>query len=381
MIRPVATLPPEQRRSLAPLPEPVSSPRRPRWFVAVELALLLAVPLLGYFGVTALLSSTAGTFRSQPLPGEPGWRVLVDPSPVTAVAETIDGRITGVTLITRPGPEIDGGALMLIPGSVILDNGRPLAELPPEAALTQLSQDLRLGFTDTIVLDAATWTQVLGDGEWDLDNPDPIPAIGGVAELGVGRVTIDATSAPIFLGTVLPEAGPLPLLFRRRLFWMALLEDPPQSAHPLAEKLRAVAAGSSRIENAPLEQPSPADPADLQLGAEETEQLLNQIVPLPQGSEPGDRIVIRIVDRTGRADTQAVALLLGSRGFEVSEIANADPFADGPTQLVVPSPVDIETMRDLAAGLGADTVSPDPVAETDDTTVVLLVGSDLVVTG
>ncbi len=69
--------------------------------------------------------------------------------------------------------------------------------------------------------------------------------------------------------------------------------------------------------------------------------------------------------------------MLGARGFEVSEIANAEVFDDGPTQLVVPSLVDIEAMRELAAELGADTVSPDPVGETEVSTVVLLVGSDI----
>ncbi len=383
MIRPVATLPPKERDRLAPPgeswapPEPVDdrSPRQrqPPWFVAVELLLLLAVPVLGYFGAQALLSTTAGTFTAQPLPGEPGWRVLVDPSPVIAVAEVLDDRLTGVTLVAQPGEESPGGVLVMVPAELELADGRRLNELVATDALAALSAELRLGFSEVVVVSAGDWPSILGDAVYEIGNPDPIPGAGGLPAIEVGPVEIDASTASMFLGSFEAGANPQSLLYRRQLFWQAVLDAPPTVDNPVATVLASVAGGTARVETLPID----ADGSSLALDAEGAETLIREIVPLPSGSAPGDRIVIRIVDRSGDNDTQALALWLGARGYEVSEIANADPFGTGPTQLVVPSLIDIDAMRELAADLGADTVSPDPVEETDDSTVVLLVGSDI----
>ncbi len=383
MIRPVATLPPKERDRLTSLGEPWAPPepvddrsprqRQPRWFVAVEVLLLLAVPVLGYLGVQALLSTTAGTFTAQPLPGEPGWRVLVDPSPVIAVAEVLDDRLTGVTLVAQPGQDSLGGALVMVPAELELDDGRRLNELVATDALAALSAELRLGFSEVVVVTADEWPAILGDAVYEIENPDPIPGIGGLPAIEVGRVEIDASTASMFLGSFEIGTNPQSLLYRRQLFWEAVLGDPPTTDSPVATVLASVAGGTARVEALPIE----ASGSSLALDGDGAEILIREIVPLPSGSAPGDRVVIRIVDRSGENDTQALALWLGSRGYEVSEIANADPFADGPTQLVVPSLIDIEAMRALAADLGADTVSPDPVEETDDSTVVLLVGSDI----
>jgi hypothetical protein len=124
----------------------------------------------------------------------------------------------------------------------------------------------------------------------------------------------------------------------------------------------------------------PVEPngAGLVLDPTATEQLINQTVPLPSGSQPGDRTLIRVVDRSGQLDPAAIAVELGRRGFEVTEIANAATFDTGPTQLIVPTSVTDPALRTLAADFGAATVSPDPIDETDDSTVVLLAGPDIV---
>ncbi len=349
----------------------------------LEVVLVLAVPVLGYFGAAALLSTTAGTFARQPLPGEPGWRVLVDPTPVTAIAEVLDSRVTGITIIAQPGGETDGGALVMVPGTLQLDDGRLLEDLVPSDALAALASELRLGFTETFVITPADWSAVIGDAAYEIDNPDPIPPTADMAAVPVGRISVDEHSAAVVLGAAAEGANPLSLLFRRQLLWEAILADPPATDDPVAVLLRRVAAAPDRVDDLPTlpsraERPgSGGDGRGLLLDDDAAEQLIREIVPLPRGSAPGDRVVIRVVDRTGTNDTRALALLLGARGFEVSEIANAQPFDNGPTQLVVPSLVDIDAMRELAVELGADTVSPDPVEETEVSTVVLLVGSDV----
>ncbi len=383
MIRSVATLSPKERERLSgqgygpTTPEPSdqasATRRQPWWFIMLEVALLVAVPGLGFFGARALLSTTAGTFTAQPLAGEPGWRVLVDPSPVIAITELLDGSVTGITLIAQPGQGSVGGALVMVPGSLQLSDGRSLNELTPADAMTALSAELELGFTETFVVSPTDWLAVLGDSVYSIDNPDPIPAVNGSPGLPVGRVEIDAASAAVFLGVSADRANPLSLLFRRELFWRALLADPPTTSDPVAGLIAQLAGGDDRIDDLPTTIVGGRPIID----AAGAEALIRAVVPLPQGFAPGGRVVIRIVDRTGKNDTRALALMLGSRGFEISEIANAEVFDDGPTQLVVPSLVDIEAMRELAADLGADTVSPDPVGETELSTVVLLVGSDI----
>ncbi|MEZ5378772.1 MAG: hypothetical protein R2733_19885 [Acidimicrobiales bacterium] len=380
MIRPVATLPPKERERLRPpgdAPLPATTPPRrsghPWWFVVLEVMLLLSVPLLGYFGGRALLSTKAGTFTSQPEPGEPGWHALVDPSPVVAIAEVLDDRVTGLVVVAEPGQGTAGGALIMVPGALQLADGRRLSELSPSDALAGLSVELRLGFTETYVVSPTDWAAVIGDKAYEIDNPDPIAGADGELVFPVGRVTVDATTAAVFLGASEVGTNPLSLLYRRELFWQALLADPPTTIDPVAVLIEQVTAGTERIDDLPTEQLDNERVID----PEGAEALINTVVPLPSGSQPGDRVAIRVVDRSGQHDTQAIALALGALGLEVTEIANAAIFDDGPTQLVVPSSVDIEAMRELAADLGADTVSPDPVDETELSTVVLLVGNDI----
>ena len=384
MIRPVATLPPSERARLDPIPatgdedptgpDTATRARQPLWFVLIEALLIVLVPVLAYVGSQELLDSRAGTFTTLAGPADPGWRAIVEPTPVTVVAEVVDGRLSGLTMITQPGSGERGGAVILVSPETLLEDGRTLSSLGVDEAIGALGATMGLGITAQITVDRGDWSAVLGDRAYSIDNPDPVPGDAVQAAVPVGVVSIDSSTVAGFLGNSIAGDDPRSLVFRRRLWWEAALADPPAGDHPLSALLRQVGEGSGYVVDLPTEPTaSGLDPLD-----DAVEALVNEVVPLPSGSQPGDRITIRVVDRSGALDTRAIALELGRRGFEVTEIANAAVFDDGPTQLLVPIDRAADSLRDLAVSLGAATVSPDPIEETGDDTVVLLAGSDIV---
>ncbi len=383
MIRPVATLPPGERARLdsAPVADEHSMgdgsdgrARQPLWFVLVEVLLVVLVPVLAYVGSQELLDSRAGTFTTLAGPTDPGWRAIVEPTPVTVVAELVDGRLSGLAVITQPGSGEGGGAVILVSPETLLADGRTLSSLGADEAIDAVGATMRLGITTRMIVDRADWSSVLGDRRYSIDNPDPVPGDGVQPAIPVGVVTIDASTTAGFLGNSTADDDPRSLVFRRRLWWEAALADPPAGDHPLSVLLRQVGEGNGYVVDLPTEPTAIGlDPIDSAV-----EALVNEVVPLPSGSQPDDRITIRVVDRSGTLDTRAIALELGRRGFEVTEIANAAVFDDGPTQLLVPIDRASDSLRDLAVSFGAATVSPDPIEETGDDTVVLLAGSDIV---
>lgn len=350
------------------------SRRVPAWFFLAELVLLVAVPALVWFGVQELLHSNAGTFTEAPERNEPGWRALVDPSPVTAIAEMYGDQLSGIVVIAQPGLDGGGGtAIMISPEMLVGESSIRLGDLPVDAALDALSHELRLSFTSRVIVDDVLWQATLGPQSYELSNPDPIPAAHGRPSMPVGRITLSGGDVDRYLGAINPDADPRSLLFRRQLFWSALLDDPPLGEGEFAALLATVGGGQYQVQLLPVRSSDrglmPQQPL--------ADDAINAAVPLPRGAVPGDRLVMRIVDRTGTADLEALAVDMGHRGFEITEVANASAFDDGPSQLVIPLGLDDPRLRDLAAEFGAVTVSPDPIEEPEADTVVLIVGRDL----
>ena len=307
----------------------------------------------------------------QPLPGDPGWRVLVDPSPVLAIAEVYDGSVTGVTMVARPGQDTGGGALIMVPGSLRLADGRRLEELAPGRAMEALAAELRLGFVETYVVTPLDWPTVLGDKVYFVDNPDPILAADGSLAIPVGRFDVDANAAAGFLGAPADGGSLLSLLFRRELFWQEVLADPPVTSDPVALLMQQVAADSFRIDDLPTETVGDA----IVLDSEGAEALIRRRwCPFRVASAPGRRVVIRIVDRTGEHDARAWRSCSALAGSRSSEIANAAVFDDGPTQLRRAEPRRHRSDARTGGRLGADTVSPTQSVKPKSARCVLLVG-------
>jgi hypothetical protein len=339
--------------------------------------LFALVPLLGYLGFTTLLDTRTGTFIEDPLEGEPGWRALVDPSPVTAVVEVENDRITGLSVLTQPGAEADGGHLILVPGTLLVE-GTPLTARDPEGAARALGSAMRLQIGNTIVLDEAAWQDLLGDTSYLIDVPDPIPNDADGILLPVGPNQIGAGTTPAFLGRLVVGNDPLSLLFRRRLYWETILDAPPESNHELSPLLTQMSAGITSIVDFPLETTDVLGPEALLVPDEVgVEFLVREAVSFPAGAGPGDRLQVRLIDRSGQADLYELAAALGRQGIEILELGNSWEYDNGPTEIVVPIGFNDDGITRLAQLVGADTVQ---AGDSDfEGSLTLLVGADVVV--
>lgn len=345
-------------------------------FVVAELTLAMSVPFLTIAGYHALLESRAGRFVEEPGEGDPGWRALVDPSPLSVVVEMESDRITGLALLAGNTDQRSGGSAVLVPGTMEID-GEPLDSYEPTEAVAELSGALRLRVNSIEVMTSDRWATLLGDMTYEVSNPDPVVDERNRSVLAVGLMEIDADNVATFLGRTAPDADPLALSFRRELFWSALLADPPVSHSPgsddpLLDILEMVAGPSARVVELPVERVGSRLTPDLQA----VEALIREVVPVPAGANPGDRLQVRVIDRTGTADLPAIAAEVASTGSEVVEIGNAKEFDGGLTHLVVPTGLDDPGISELALLTGATTVHDDEVDA--DAVVTLLIGTDFV---
>jgi len=338
-------------------------------FVAAELTLAMAIPFLAIAGYHTLLDSRAGRFVEEPTENEPGWRALVDPTPVTAVVEQEAGITTGIVVLAGHLDDPPGGTVVVVPGTLQID-GVPLAAFAPDDAVAELSRVLRLRIGPVEVVDEDRWPDVLGDTRYLLANPDPVVDDRGRPLLRVGEIEVGAGDAAAFLGRPAPDSDPITLLFRRQLFWSAVVADPPAGRDPLARAIGEISGPSSQVVILPLVDVVP----DPELDPVAAEALIREVVPIPSGANPGDRLQVRVIDRTGTIDLEAVAAAVASTGSEVVEIGNAVEFDGGPTHLVVPVGLDDPGISELAMLTGATTVLDNDVDA--DAVVTLLVGSD-----
>jgi hypothetical protein len=347
-----------------------------RLFVVVEVLAVMAVPVVALIGFKVLLDSRAGTFVTGPGPGDPGYQALVEPTPVLAVVERLGGEVTGVTLVARAGRSADGGAVIVVPAELAVE-GRSLRQwghAGDDAAAQALGRALRLRVDHHVTLDGDGWAALLGERTVAVTNPDPV-VDGGVERFPAGTVELGAADAAEWLGR-LGTQQPAALAFRRSLFWRALLADPDLVAtgggEPAAT-LAALAAGPHVVELLPVVGAGPV----LALDPDQAEELVVEVVPFPSGARPGDRLRVKVLDRTGHADLVAVARQVARAGGEIVIVGNAGVFDGGPTEAVIADPALGDDVRRLLERLGTGTVRPSPGSdETVDVTV--LAGPELV---
>lgn len=298
-------------------------------FVVLEVMLFMAIPILGYGGFRTLLDSRTGTFVDDPGPDAPGWVALVDPSPVVGVVEMDEGRITGVAVIVKIGQTARGGAVILVPGELEAVEGQRIQALSPDAAIEAVASTLQLRIPVVEVVDADRWASLLGESSYTLNNPDPVPAPGGDVLFAVGPVQVGGEGVAAFLGRTVDGQDSLAALVRRDLFWTELLEDPPLGTEDqLSRTIRAVADGPHEVILLPLDIAGDGVPT---VNPDRAEQLVRRVVAFPAGDQPDRRFRVRVEDRTGRADLDAVARSLGRLGVEVVAISNGPAFDNAET--------------------------------------------------
>ncbi len=336
----------------------------------------MAIPFMAIQGYHTLLESRAGKFVEEPTRADPGWRAFVEPTPVVAVVEVDRSAVTGVALFVHH-PEIRSAAtVILVPGSLEVD-GVLLSDRDPEAAAAAVGAQVGLALARVDVLDQAAWAEVLGPEVHLLDNPDPVQDEAGGGLFSVGLVQVDGSNSAAFLGRPAPGAAPISVQVRRHLFWNALVADAPATNTALAADLRAIGRDTVQVLDLPLAQLQPVALID----AIGTEALVRDVVAYPAGAIPGDRLQVRILDRTGRANLEGIAAAVAGQGMEVIEIGNAVSFDDGETQVIAPVALTDqagllpEIVRTLAASVGTTSVIQDNDA-IDDLVVTVVIGRD-----
>ncbi len=345
-------------------------------FTLAELTLALAIPFVLIQGYHTLLDSQTGTFIEEPTRSEPGWAALVDPTDVIGIAEVDRGIVTGVALVVHNPEQSSVGSVVLVPGTLDL-GGSLLADRDPTDAVLAVSEALRLGVARVEVLDEQGWAAFLGLSRYELESPDPVPDGAGGVLLPVGPVDVGAAEASAFVGRPAGDAVAVSVLPRRRLLWEAVLAQPPESGSSLATDLAAVDGAASRVIDLPVTQLEPVAVLD----ATGAELLIRDVVAFPAGALAGDRLRVRIVDRTGLARLEDIAAAVAAEGLEVIEIANATAFDDGPSQVIAPVTL-VGPGGQLSAGLAElaqsiglvdVTIDPEPV---DEFVVTVVIGAD-----
>lgn len=377
MIRPVTSL------------GELRTPRAPTLFILVELLLLSAIPVLGYFGAQALLDTRAGNFVAQPTPAEPGWVAVVEPSPVTGIVEVMDGKVTGVTIVAQQQESRPGGSVILVWPSVEID-GIQIGDMAPDDVVPALADELRLQIPSVEVLDEARWRLILQSEVRTVDNPDPLQKESGDSLLEVGPVIIDAELAATFIGQATATGSSEAVIVRRRIWWETLLQDPPQGEDDLAALMRTVGGADHVVLDLPIVGGAAGEGVGStpSIDHDQAELVIVDAVPFPAGAQPGDRLRVRILGRAGGIDLEGIARAATRQGFEVVQIGNATVFDDGPAEVVVPPGVTDARVKRLAEFFAADTVyqsessdgadsADDLASETAETsrTITVIVGS------
>lgn len=356
-------------------------------FIILEVLAIVAVPILGYVGIQTLLDSRAGTFLSEPGPEDPGYRALVDASPVVAVVEMDDGEISGIVIVARPGEAEAGGAIVVVPGELEVA-GTELSEREPAAAVEALASALKLRIPSHLEVDAAMWADTLGGETVEIQNPDPLVGAAG-EEFDVGDLELDDASIGQYLAAsrrlnAIDDAGqddPRFSLFRRSLVWLALLESPPAGEGPLAELLAVVGSEAFRVELLPIDD----DPVEVD--DDESEALIREVVPFPAGSTVGDRLRVRVLGAPQAVDVYLASTVVAQLGVEVVELGNValasgsgvdgSPAAADRSVLIVPPGLDDPRIDELADAIGADTLVGDESDDNVDGIITLILGGEL----
>ena len=298
-------------------------------FVVLEVLLFIAIPVLGYGGFRTLLDSRTGTFIDDPGPDSPGWLALVDPSPVVGVVEMDEGRITGIAVVVKIGQTARGGAVILVPAKLEANEGQTIQALTPEAAVESVAAALQLRIPVVEIVDADRWATLLQGSSYTLNNPDPVPTPEGDVMFAVGQVEVSGEGAAAFLGRTVDGQDSLAALVRRELFWSELLENPPgASDDPLSRTILSIADGPHEVIRMPL---ASSEMGSLIVNVERAEELVRRVVAFPAGDQAERRFSVRIEDRTGQADLDAVARSLGRLGVEVIAISNGPAFDNAAT--------------------------------------------------
>lgn len=325
-----------------------------RWrragFVAGELLLLVALPLLAYAGFSAVLDTTDGRVVDPELdPDQPGYEAFVESTPVLGIlGRDAEGALSWAAVAALPS-RVGGGALFLVPVSTLVPTleSRELtlaqldAESGTEAAGRGLGEILGVGLTELAEVGDERLRQLLGPvSPLPVENPDD------AGPFEAGELALEAADAGAFLAAAGRGESDLTRLVRHEAFWRAWLaavggsQDPDvvpgETASGLGRFVRGLASGLYTIDVPPMEAEEAAD-GSIRFRREPfgTMDLSEARIPFPIAARPGARPRVRVLDGVG-ADglSQRAARDVVEAGGQVVVVGNADRFEAATTEVV-----------------------------------------------
>lgn len=367
-------------------------------FGIVIVALVAAIPVLGWVGVKLIRDSRGGTYRATSSdPSAPGYEALVEPTPTALVVErNTDGTPNALTFVGL-GNTKGGGSVMFIP----LDT-KVLEPLPnvdrlraaytptnqPATALKGLSNyaaiTLGVGFSDTISIDDAGWEELLAKlAPIQIQNPDALTV--GPVQVPVGTVQLQANQIGPYLAASVPGESDLNRLNRHEIVWRAILGKlavaggdalSGESSTGLGRYLRDLSAGATTYQTLPVTQDAGA--ATFTISQADLKASLLAAVPFPQSPVAGARASVRVLDGVS-ANPRGTGLTrpLVEVGATIAAVGNGPAFGQKTTVWSYSAPSSKRFAVFLRQALGGKgTLRYDPgSADVADVTVVF--GKDL----
>jgi hypothetical protein len=374
--------------------------RRPA-FIALEVVLLLAIPVLAVKGFGAVLDTTEGRSVDPELDAvDPGFEAFLEPTPVQVVIGVDDaGELSWIDVLALGGAGGQGGALVFVPTATVAPAdevegypSEPLAQRftrgGPLVVQQAVADVLTVAIDEIVVLEPPRMAALLAPVEpLTVDNPDDID------DFDAGELSLTGEEVASLLVARDPDESDLSRLARHEAVWRAWFTAIAASTDPdvvpgeqtsgIGQFVRGLAAGPTTFDVPPgVEELSEAfvsvvyttDPAAVADFAEER-------IPFPAAARPGDRLRVRVLDGVG-ADglTLALAREVVRAGGQVVVVGNGDNFESTETRLVYFDGALTEVVEAMGDELGVTVEQLEGLNPDDGVDATLVAGSDALAT-
>jgi hypothetical protein len=368
-------------------------------FPVLLAVLILAIPLLAWTGWNIILDSNDGDVRrSESDPDAPGYEAVVEPTPTLLAVHVREGTAVGATLLVLSGDT--SGAVVVVPIETVFElDGAPqsLADAYEagglEAARQGAEAAVGVAMTEAVELSDASFASLVGPvAPLTVDNPDPVVVEGADGDevlFPAGETSLAAADVGAFVGTPPVGVEVINQLLRHELFWTAWLEAigergdgavPGEGGTGIARFLSGLGGGEWLVERLPGDQVPLVGEDTLLFQPDDAgvRDLVEQVVPFPQGVPAGSRLRVRLLDGTGQLDhgLPAAGLVLAGGG-EVTVIGNAATFGETATRVIYGDPALADQVRELVRSLGVGE-AVEGVAGDAATDVTVVLGADAI---
>lgn len=315
--------------------------RRGRWrwgWPVVLLALAAAVPLLVWFGWSAISGSSDGTDVSVPVdPSAPGFEAFVEPTPTLLLIHANGDRLHGVTLLVLTDPGVEGAVLIMASetrtSSGLLSDR--WAESGSAGVVDSVAELLGVRPGETQVVDDAGWAALVSAVE-PVEFMSAVPLLGSEGEtlFGAGGVFLAAADVGPYLAGRSPGESPLVGLSRHVSFWGGWLREveastvmdviPGETDRGMGRFGRALAGGEVLI-SAIIG--GVDDDGSVALNYERVSRQVSEAIPFPISAAAGSLPRVRLLNGVGDLElTKAAARELSRAGAHITRIGNTAEF-------------------------------------------------------